>query len=103
MPPRGARATGTHPALSSLARLIARVAVREVLASEANSGEFSAPDAAQLTANHTVPEPQNPPQLATEADAPGAQGAGAKRANRARSTANAVSGELGDIQRGKPR
>jgi hypothetical protein len=103
MPARGARATGSHPALLSLARLIARAALREVLASEANSGELSAPEAAQRTVNHTAPEPQNLPQLATAVNAADAQEAGRKRGKRSRSTAKAVSGESGVIQRGKTR
>jgi hypothetical protein len=48
MPPRVARATGSHPGLLSLARLIARAALREVLASEENSGDISAPGAVRL-------------------------------------------------------
>jgi hypothetical protein len=101
MPPRGARATESRPALLSLARLIARVALREVLASEANSGDISAPAAAPRTANHTAPEPQNLPQLATAADAAGAQNVGRNRG--ARFTAKAASGESCVIQRGKTR
>lgn len=103
MPPRGARATGTHPALLSLARLIARAALREVLASEANSGDSGAPGAAQLTAGHTAPEPQILAQLVTAADAAGAQGVGRNRGKRASSTAKATSGPMGVIQRGKTR
>jgi hypothetical protein len=103
MPPRGARATGSHPALLSLARLIARVALREVLASEANLGDISAPEVPQLTANHGPPEPQNLPQLATAAPAADPRGVGRKRGKRAGATAKAVSGESGVIQRGKTR
>jgi hypothetical protein len=103
MPPRGACATGSHPALLSLARLIARVALREVLASEANSGELNAPEGAQQTANHRAPEPQNLPQLATAVNPAGAQEAGGMRGKRSRSTVEAVSGESGVIQRGKTR
>jgi hypothetical protein len=104
MPPQGTRATGSQLALLSLARLIARAALREVLASEANSGDSSASGTAQLTANQAPPEPQNLPQLATvAADAADPQGVGTTRGERQGSTTKAGAGESCVIQRGKTR
>jgi hypothetical protein len=99
MPPQGTRATGSHLALLSLARLIARVALHEVLASEANLGEIRAPEATQPTGNQAPHEPRDLPQLATAGDAGSVQDVGRKHGQRQGSTTAA--GESCVIQRGK--
>jgi hypothetical protein len=103
MPPRGARATGSQQALLSLARLIARAALREVLESEANAGRVTVAVSAHGAADHAPQAPSDGPNSATAADEAGARGGRSRRRERTETVTKTATSEASVPGGGKSR